>query len=159
MEKDLNIDEDESLSQERPPKNQGFLFADFEKDKFEARRKNLAERFIVPPFSVLDTQQGYWQEGKRLWLELGIKSEKGREENLLQMSNLVRSKGFGGTSIFDPVLCEIVYKWFCPLEGKILDPFAGGSVRGIIAEYLGYHYTGINSEKSKLNQIENKQGR
>ena len=48
-----------------------------------------------------------------------------------------------GTSIFDPVLCELMYSWFCPQGGNILDPFAGGSVRGIVAHYLGYHYDGI----------------
>jgi hypothetical protein len=48
-----------------------------------------------------------------------------------------------GTSIFDPVLCECAYRWWCPLGGTILDPFAGGSVRGIVAEYLGYRYVGI----------------
>ena len=31
-----------------------------------------------------------------------------------------------GTSIFDPVLCEIAYRWFCPQGGTVLDPFAGG---------------------------------
>jgi DNA modification methylase len=49
-----------------------------------------------------------------------------------------------GTSIFDPVLTELAYKWFCPSGGSILDPFAGGSVRGIVAAYLGYQYTGID---------------
>jgi hypothetical protein len=39
---------------------------------------NLSERFLVPPFSVLDARQGYWQERKRAWLALGIKSEIGR---------------------------------------------------------------------------------
>ena len=29
-----------------------------------------------------------------------------------------------GTSIFDPVLCEICYKWFNTDAGVILDPFA-----------------------------------
>jgi len=48
-----------------------------------------------------------------------------------------------GTSIFDPVLCELAYRWFCPPNGKVLDPFAGGSVRGIVAAYLGFDYTGI----------------
>jgi len=49
-----------------------------------------------------------------------------------------------GTSIFDPVLCEIAYRWFSPPTGSILDPFAGGSVRGIVAAYLGRKYTGID---------------
>ncbi len=47
-----------------------------------------------------------------------------------------------GTSIFDPVLCELVYRWFCPLGGLVLDPFAGGSVRGIVAAKLGRGYIG-----------------
>lgn len=38
----------------------------------------LAERFGVPPFSVLDARQGYWQDRKRAWLSLGIESELGR---------------------------------------------------------------------------------
>lgn len=41
-------------------------------------RVSLADRFIVPPFSVLDARQGYWQERKRAWLALGIQSELGR---------------------------------------------------------------------------------
>lgn len=48
-----------------------------------------------------------------------------------------------GTSIFDPVLCELVYRWFCPPGGLVLDPFAGGSVRGIVASKLGRRYLGI----------------
>jgi hypothetical protein len=44
----------------------------------EEPRATLAERFVVPPFSVLDARQGYWQERKRAWLALGIQSEIGR---------------------------------------------------------------------------------
>ena len=49
-----------------------------------------------------------------------------------------------GTSIFDPVLCELAYRWFCPPGGLVLDPFAGGSVRGIVAAKLGRKYVGID---------------
>lgn len=49
-----------------------------------------------------------------------------------------------GTSIFDPVLCELAYTWFCAPGGHVLDPFAGGSVRGIVAAYLGRKYTGVD---------------
>lgn len=44
----------------------------------DVAHKTLAERFIVPPFSVLDARQGYWQDRKRAWLALGIRSELGR---------------------------------------------------------------------------------
>jgi hypothetical protein len=49
-----------------------------------------------------------------------------------------------GTSIFDPVVCEIAYRWFCPPGGLVLDPFAGGSVRGIVASKLGRRYVGVD---------------
>lgn len=187
--------------------------------------KTLAERFLVPPFSVLDARQGYWQERKRAWLALGIQSEIGRGEttrphsyndrhpgrdggeytggdawlatrskrikgklaaaiggqplpldrtkngksparkfgqdlmrgeHVVGMGNLPINRVFGrpenagdaasqsGTSIFDPVLCELAYRWFCPPAGAILDPFAGGSVRGIVASKVGRRYTGID---------------
>ena len=66
------------------------LFSDIELEDFgweadvvdveEQARRTLAERFIVPPFSVLDARQGYWQERKRAWIDLGIESELGRGE-------------------------------------------------------------------------------
>ena len=49
-----------------------------------------------------------------------------------------------GTSIFDPCLCELAYTWFCPPGGVVLDPFSGGSVRGIVASKLGRRYVGID---------------
>jgi DNA modification methylase len=55
-----------------------------------------------------------------------------------------------GTSIFDPVLCELAYTWFCPPNGAVLDPFAGGSVRGIVAAVLGRKYTGIDLRPEQI---------
>jgi len=39
------------------------------KDKIDQNdlETKLHERFIAPPFSVLDTKQGYWTERKRYW--------------------------------------------------------------------------------------------
>lgn len=60
-----------------------------------------------------------------------------------------------GTSIFDPVLCEVIYNWFSPEGGIVFDPFAGGSVRGVVAEMLGRHYIGIDLSEKQVdaNQI------
>jgi DNA modification methylase len=55
-----------------------------------------------------------------------------------------------GTSIFDPVLCELAYRWFCPPGGLVLDPFAGGSVRGIVAGKLGRRYRGIDLREEQI---------
>jgi len=64
-----------------------------------------------------------------------------------------------GTSIFDPVLCELVYTWFSPPTGSVLDPFAGGSVRGIVAAHLGRKYTGVDlrPEQVKANEAQAKE--
>lgn len=114
----------------------------------EVERKSLVDRFIVPPFSILDTRQGYWRERKQGWLDLGIKSELGRNENIMSAGGAYEE--IGGTSIFDPVLCELAYKWFCTEKGKIYDCFAGGSVRGIVASKLGYNYHGIDLRQEQI---------
>lgn len=44
----------------------------------DAPRASLSDRFGIPPFSVFDARQGYWQDRKRAWLALGIQSELGR---------------------------------------------------------------------------------
>ena len=112
----------------------------------------LQEKFIAPPFSVLDTRQGYWQDRKRLWHGLGFKSEETRETVLssLASANDVQGNSMPTVSIFDPVLTEICYKWFCPAGAEIFDPFAGGSVRGIVASVLGYQYTGIDLRNEQV---------
>lgn len=74
-------------------------------------------------------------------------------------SEWVRDKGIAGnsgktagngTSIFDPVLCELAYRWFCPPGGMVLDPFAGGSVRGVVAALLGYRYWGCELRPAQV---------
>ena len=137
----------------------------YEKDLFgEEIRPQIASivarRFGFPPFSVLDSKTGDWQERKRAWLGLGIKSEVGRGDNLLGMSDTMRDpdgskRAAGeelesGTSIFDPVLCELGYKWFSPLGGQIIDPFSGGSVRGIVAGALGRKYWGCDLRAEQI---------
>ena len=121
---------------------------------------DLKKEFGANPFTILDTKDGLWQARKRKWINLGIQSEVGREVtayNTKEWVDNLRSQGkMNGnllppnTSIFDPVLCELMYRWFCPDGGSILDPFAGGSVRGIVANYLGYHYSGIDIRKEQV---------
>lgn len=130
-------------------------FAEFEEEKENEEKRKLTDEFLIPPLSVFDTKQGYWQDRKREWKDYGIESEVGRDEALLGNGLLELAKKQGsnltGTSIFDPVLCEIIYKWFNVNEGNIYDCFAGGSVRGIVAEKLGYKYTGIDLRQEQIN--------
>jgi DNA modification methylase len=120
----------------------------------------LQEKFIENPFSILDSRMGNWRKRVNKWKALGIKSEIGRDAIINGSTNLTKlmkdkSKVKGhviheGTSIFDPALCELLYTWFCPSGGLILDPFAGGSVRGIVANYLGFKYTGIDIRQEQI---------
>lgn len=111
----------------------------------------LREKFIEPPFTVIDTKKGEWQVRKNLWKRKGIKSEIGRDSAVIHMDTTAKEKNqVEYVSIFDPALCEVIYKWFCPENGDILDPFAGGSVRGIVANYLGYNYTGIDIRQEQI---------
>lgn len=119
-------------------------------DNYEGKEK-LTDKFVVPPFSILDGRQGYWQKRKKMWLSKGIKSELGREdlENTSASTAINRGNDDGG-SIFDPLLCEIMYKWFCLPKGNIIDCFAGGSVRGVMASLLGYQYYGVDLSENQI---------
>jgi len=121
---------------------------------------SLADRFMVPPFSVLNAREGWWQNRKRAWLALGIRSELGRDAAPAGSkivagydANGERKTGLvteSDTSIFDPVLCEIAYRWFSPVGGLVLDPFAGGSVRGIVAAKTGRSYVGVDLRQEQV---------
>jgi hypothetical protein len=124
----------------------------------EVARRSLAERFGVPPLTVLDSRQGYWRDRKRQWLDLGLRSDEGRGAELLgNMTSAAKAKARYegtdpaaapwaalGTSVFDPVLAELLVRWYSAPGHHVLDPFAGGAVRGIVAALLGRHYTGID---------------
>ena len=106
---------------------------------------------MIKPFSILDTRTKEWQDRKRYWIKTyNITSELGREDT-------VSKSKFWDTdeisvSIFDATLCEHMYQWFTPKGGVILDPFAGGSVRGIVATEMGYEYMGIDLSKTQIEE-------
>ena len=111
----------------------------------------LRDKFIEPPFSILDTKSGSWQKRKKIWQRLGMKSEVGRDATVINMDTKSKKNNSANyVSIFDPALCEVLYHWFCPENGNILDPFAGGSVRGIVANKLGFNYTGIDIRQGQI---------
>lgn len=142
----------------------------------------LADRFLIAPFSVFNAREGWWQDRKRAWISIGIKSELGRDdakEGIRLGTTNKKSAAPGGSkrvaryedgkritglvsdsdvSIFDPVLCEIAYRWFAPRGGLVVDPFAGGSVRGIVAAKLALRYRGheLRAEQCQANEDQRK---
>lgn len=152
-----------------------------ETDITEINKIKLVDLYIASPFSILNTRTGEWQERKKYWINQGIKSELGREDNLLydsltgsvpdyyaqkakvenKLGRKLENKEFeekyldtsrmlSQTSIFDAVLCEIAYTWFSTKEDAIIDPFAGGSVRGIVASALERNYTGLELREEQV---------
>lgn len=128
-------------------------------------RGPVADKFLFPPFSVLSARDGDWQERKRAWTAIGIESEVGRDDDLTLKGNAAKFDYYRvmegtrnetdeqGTSIFDPVLCELIYNWFSFNGAQIVDPFAGGSVRGVVASCLDRNYWGseLRREQVKAN--------
>jgi DNA modification methylase len=105
---------------------------------------------MIKPFSILDSRAKEWQDRKRWWTNTyKIQSELGRE-NTISKSKFWDIEE-SNVSIFDATLCEKMYEWFIPKNGKILDPFAGGSVRGIVATEMGFEYTGIDLSTEQIN--------
>ena len=116
--------------------------------------RKLIEDYIIPPFTVFDTKQGYWQTRKKEWIQQLGDSGEGRDKDLLTggLNKLaeLNSNTLTGTSIFDPVLCEVIYTWYADKGALIVDPFAGGHVRGLVASRLGYKYIGTDVSKKQV---------
>lgn len=151
-------------------------------------KSSLEDRFIIPPFSVLDTRKGYWQDRKKLWRgEIGdlgnsredtlIKSPEIKYKDIYQRTRVHR-EALGltfkeyidayvsqeekdkedkkilaqGVSIFDPVLSELSCRWFMPTAagGKIFDPFAGDTYKGLVFAICGHEFTGIELRQEQV---------
>ncbi len=147
------------------------------------RKGALADRFGIPPMTVIDTRRGEWQDRKRAWVDMIGDSREGRTaETFVAVSTnysnwatvreialgknpseteketeekyqhiLTPYKGKSGVSEFYPCLTEILVSWFSAKGAHIIDPWAGGIVRGAVASYLGRDYTGIDLS---ANQVE-----
>ena len=86
-----------------------------------------------------------------------LRETPGREDAMVEgegggvyTGNWAEDEGIGGgmdgtgTSVFDPVLAELLYRWFSPEGGTVVDPFAGGPARAVVASVTGREYHGID---------------
>ena len=150
---------------------------------------SLNDRFIAPPFSILDTRKGYWQERKKKWRELIGDNGESRNDTLITSPEIkykdlyqrtrqhreelgISFKEYldkyvpddvkereaskvlsAGVSLLDPVMAEIVCRWFGQDNCKTFDCFAGDSVFGYVSAHLGNEFIGIElrPEQAQLN--------
>lgn len=108
----------------------------------EAEKNNDGDGLLL----ALSSSNGFYRQKTAKELELG------RPLSTAEFGPMYvpESAADSGTSIFDPVICELAYRWFCPPGGQIIDPFAGGSVRGIVAAELGYRYWGNDLREEQI---------
>jgi hypothetical protein len=104
--------------------------------------------FHAIPGGHLSNASVYLQaNGKPIGGAESINAAEEREKEWWEEDD-VRSQS--GTSIFDPVLCYLFYRWYTPRDSYIIDPFAGGSVRGMLAAILGRYYTGMELRPEQI---------
>lgn len=123
----------------------------FEQAKQAIPSNLLKDRYGWAPFSVINTISHDWQRRKDEWEVLFKDSTVGRDVKRYNATptNTFSARGADAkqaesVSEFDPYLAELMYRWFSNEGDKILDPFAGGCVRGVVASVLGRNYTGID---------------
>jgi 16S rRNA G966 N2-methylase RsmD len=128
--------------------SQLMLTNDNDYHKFGKATNKLKDDWIMPPFSILDTRQAYWHDRRNEWYTLMGDTAFTRENAL---GNDLLGTINSGVSLFDPVLAEIIYKWFCPAKNsKILNLFAGDVEPNIVAAYRGYKLTGIELRQEQI---------
>jgi DNA modification methylase len=126
------------------------MFDELPEEKYtDGKIGSMANRYGVPPFSILDTRQGYWIELKRKWRDLIGDNGESREGTLADDSIMAEMNN--GVSLLDPVLAEICVSWFGKPDGSVFDPFAGDTVFGFVAGSLGMKFQGIELRKEQAN--------
>lgn len=104
-----------------------------DEDKEVQAIQKLEDKFIVPPFSVLNTREGYWQDRKKHCniligdngesrddIESKVNATVSNWEDKPYKGGVIRESSI---SILDPVLAEIVNKWFGLENSKTFDCF------------------------------------
>ena len=117
------------------------------------RQGALAEQFLVPPISILDTRNKDWQARKRVWNSIINDKAQARTNASCLPTSLIAMDNTG-VSILDAVLAEILCYWFIPNNQqqpcKCFDCFAGDTVFGFVSSYLGHEFTGIELRQEQV---------
>lgn len=121
-------------------------------EKGEEKRElgSLVEQFGVPPFSILEVRQGYWQKRKNLWKQKIGETGESREGTLFSPESFIAE--IGTVSLLDPVLCEVIINWFGLGKGtKCVDPFCGDTVFAHVCSIKGGEFKGIEIRPEQVN--------
>ena len=133
----------------------------FEVKKQQIPSTLLKDKYGANPFSILRADTIEWIKHKRQWEYILRDRENNYRDavksNTPYINNFekedfkgAKSPNAGMISTFDPFLCELMVKWFSNEGDLVLDPFAGGIVRGGVSTILGRKYIGIDISSEQV---------
>jgi hypothetical protein len=115
-------------------------------------KKLLKDDYVVPPFSILDLKTKEAMNSKAVYHNR-FDSGLGRDQKGLGMGGIA-AVGMRGVSVFHPLVCRFGYENYTEEGDMILDPFCGGSVRGIMAGELCRGYIGFDLRQEQIDENE-----
>lgn len=119
------------------------------------KARDMRDFFLIPPFSIINTMEKNWLARRKRWEALINDNGESRQNTLMKKSDTESEVGKqlqefnDGVSILDACLAEILVKWFAVTGFKAFDPFAGDTIFGYVASYLGLQFTGIELRKEQ----------
>ena len=117
---------------------------------------HLNDDFLIPPFSILRAYGGDWLERKRAWKDIIGDFGQARAEAVSNPTSVKGGEGDvmsfdgDGVSLLDPVLSEVVVKWFGIKGGNTFDCFAGDTIYGFVSAKCGMNFTGIELRQEQV---------
>lgn len=133
---------------------------------------NLKQMFLIEPYSVINTRDHKWQRLKKKWNDILKEVGETREEEdfTIRRNTGIQKRGNAvptekqkkfmyndkNISLFDPVISQLCYEWFCVKGGHVIDCCAGDTRKGNVIAKLGGVYTGIELRKQQVIHNNNK---
>ncbi len=136
----------------------GFDFEDIEEPEPEEKHPgSLNNDFLLPPFSIINLSRKEVLDRKRIWNDM-IQDDGTSRGGATSYSNAGFKEGYtinlknNGTSIMNPVVCELINKWFLPTKDtcNTFDCFSGDTAFGFVSSYLGNKFTGIELRQQQV---------
>lgn len=127
-------------------------------DSDDKHSGSLNDDFLLPPFSIINLSRKEVLDRKRQWNDL-IQDDGTSRGGATSYGDVGFKEGYdinlknNGTSIMNPVVCELINKWFLPNDDNsyhTFDCFAGDTAFGFVSSYLGNKFTGVELRQQQV---------
>lgn len=115
------------------------------KKEWNGKIEAVGEKYNIPN-PRFASRDGCWQ-GKDGFSNIVL------SDKIIEAGKVVHKKGKsfnGNASVLDPVACEVILRFFMPVDGKrVYNPFGGGVQFGFISGSYGYEYVASEIRKNQ----------